>query len=242
MSTAAPLSLPPVHQSAPTPSDAALSTVLSSTAAAAATAASTTPLRVSSKFGRVGSTAGTERSPGVGLIAVGGAVGSGSVYGIADGTVHPELASACIGGAKDMPTFPSARSHGSYTLEIGDLQPQPSHDANSTASSRASALASVRASCSTMFRRCSALGIWRSLRAVLVAAWGWLVGVVTAPAHMYQQCKEDPVYATFVAVRIDKWACLIMMGLYIICISVLLAIEVRVGDHKLMLGDAPGNM
>ncbi|KAG2484498.1 hypothetical protein HYH03_016727 [Edaphochlamys debaryana] len=91
-------------------------------------------------------------------------------------------------------------------------------------------------------RRLAALGLVGSLKAFLVAACAWVVGVATAPASYYRQCKEDPEFAMFLAARIDKWFCVISFLAYTLAVTVLLVLQVQLGDHKLMLGDRPGNM
>ncbi|KAG2450733.1 hypothetical protein HYH02_004571 [Chlamydomonas schloesseri] len=80
----------------------------------------------------------------------------------------------------------------------------------------------------------------------LAAAWSaaaaWFGRAVTAPDRFYQNCKEDAEFAWFVASRIDKYCLVIGVILYIVIISVLLWVQTQVGDHKMMLGDRPGNM
>ncbi|GLC33271.1 hypothetical protein PLESTM_000042900 [Pleodorina starrii] len=229
----------------PTPTPTPTEASLSSTAAipAAATATATTAAAPPSRALR------TATAP------VGGAMSkrrpvrcssaAGSVYDDADS--NPDQEPAPLPPSHHvLSPFASGRTHISFAVDHDDIPPPPpasvTADARSVGSSHASAIAAVRHGCAAMVRRCRALGLGRSLRAVAAAFWAWLVGVATAPGQLYQQCKEDPAFAQFVAARIDKWACIVSVSLYVVCISVLLAIEVKVGDHKLMLGDRPGNM
>ncbi|EFJ47498.1 hypothetical protein VOLCADRAFT_91877 [Volvox carteri f. nagariensis] len=217
---------------APTPAEASL---VRSSGTAAATAAVTAAASVIPRH-RTGSV-------------------SVSMYGDADDDNNPADAPPPPPPTHAMSPFASARTHTSFAVTHDDIclppvngggaaAPSTTADARSVGSgSRASVMfANARASCTAMLQRCRALGLWRSAGAVAAALRGWIGGVVTAPRHLYQQCKEDPVFASFVAARVDKWCCIISVTLYVVTISVLLAIEVRVGDHKMMLGDRPGNM
>ncbi|KAG2438135.1 hypothetical protein HXX76_005744 [Chlamydomonas incerta] len=80
----------------------------------------------------------------------------------------------------------------------------------------------------------------------LAACWGGARGCCWStcerPMEWYSNIKEDPELAMYVAVRIDKWTCGVSFVLYVVCVTVLLWFMTQVGDHKLMLGDRPGNM
>ncbi len=76
----------------------------------------------------------------------------------------------------------------------------------------------------------------------LMLAWEWLKSVARAPRVFYAQCKADEAFGLFVARRIDFWCCLVLFVLYAVCFAVLVYVGVQVGDHKLMMGDRPGNM
>ncbi|KXZ50926.1 hypothetical protein GPECTOR_14g172 [Gonium pectorale] len=164
-------------------------------------------------------------------IMAAGAAGPGA--GAQNGTAAPHSLVAS--------PFASART--ATVSFAGPLERQPTGDARSVVSTTASTtVASLTAGCAAIFRRCCMVGLGPSLRALLTATAAWVVAVVTAPSRYYRQAKEDGRFARYVAGRIDKWSCIVCVTLYAICITVLLWIEVKVGDHKLMLGDAPGNM
>ncbi|KAG2438169.1 hypothetical protein HXX76_005776 [Chlamydomonas incerta] len=97
-------------------------------------------------------------------------------------------------------------------------------------------------------RRCGAAccgprgSLLAAVRALGAALAAWLAAFWRAPRQFYQQCKEDRAFAEFIAARIDKWACIVCAVAYVVVISVMLWFEVQVGDHRLMLGDHPGNM
>ncbi|KXZ50929.1 hypothetical protein GPECTOR_14g175 [Gonium pectorale] len=91
-------------------------------------------------------------------------------------------------------------------------------------------------------RGCCTLGFRSSLRAFFVAVPAWAVAKVTAPSRYYQHCKEDPRFARFLAAQIDKWSCIVCVTLYLVTITALVIMEVKIGDHKLMLGETPGNL
>ncbi len=76
----------------------------------------------------------------------------------------------------------------------------------------------------------------------LCVVLAWLGSVVRAPGVFYQNCKADAEFALYVATRIDRWCCGVLLVLWGVCIAVLMYVSSKVGDHKLMLGDAPGNM
>ncbi|KXZ48943.1 hypothetical protein GPECTOR_24g233 [Gonium pectorale] len=82
----------------------------------------------------------------------------------------------------------------------------------------------------------------RLFAALLARLQAWVTKVLHAPRRFYEHCKEDPEFAWYVAVRIDKWFCVFSLATYVVVISVLLWVQTMVGDHRLMLGDAPGNM
>ncbi len=76
----------------------------------------------------------------------------------------------------------------------------------------------------------------------LMLAWEWLKSVARAPRVFYAQCKADEAFGLFMARRIDFWCCLILFLLYAVAFAVLMRVGVLVGDHRLMMGDRPGNM
>ncbi|KXZ45715.1 hypothetical protein GPECTOR_51g701 [Gonium pectorale] len=93
-----------------------------------------------------------------------------------------------------------------------------------------------------LLQRCRSLGVRGTLRALTAAAWQWLVATVCAPLRVYLHCREDHEFALFVANRIDWWTCVISVSFYAVIITVLLWVQSEVGDHRLMLGNRPGNM
>lgn len=83
---------------------------------------------------------------------------------------------------------------------------------------------------------------WGLLSRCCSALIGGLVLVFTSPWRLHAKCHLDRDFATRLCVSIDRWTCAICLVSYIVSVSVLMWIQVQVGDHNLMLGDRPGNM
>ncbi|KAG2482748.1 hypothetical protein HYH03_018342 [Edaphochlamys debaryana] len=147
--------------------------------------------------------------------------------------------------------FASARTQASFHSAAADGTPDggaaaadaaPSICSDSAAAPPSSRRHSAAAAAAHWRRRVAALGLLGYLKVLCKAAGAWVVGVVTAPSSYYRQCKEDPEFATWLASRIDKWCCILGFVFYVVVVTVVLVLQVQLGDHKLMLGDRPGNM
>ena len=79
-------------------------------------------------------------------------------------------------------------------------------------------------------------------RCLLAALYHGLYRPLMWPRRLYNRCKADADVALHVCVAIDRWCGGVCLVLYIAAVTSLLYIQSLVGDHKLMLGDRPGNM